>query len=398
MMHYDTPPRDTISKNEKALVEIASSCFVGSSGTEEYHFMLKPVCYGRFAEQLDWLREATDRVLKKHGLQRDTIVFRRFFCSDLVNRIDELRNSPFSDPDSNENGVISLVTQPPAPPAKVALWIYCINSPDKVTRVQKGNHSFCMSRGELEHVWSAGYAHPEVSGSHAQTQAIFDDYISFLESKDMTLESECMRTWFFVKDVDTNYNGMVVARNEVFTDHNLTPDTHFIASTGIEGAWSDVAALVLMDAYAIKGVRPQQVQYIQALDHLSHTHVYGVAFERGTAVSYADRKHVIISGTASIDSAGEIVHTGDVLLQLDRTLENISALLANAGATMEDMQHFIVYLRDPCDVEIIRDILKERIGDKPFLVVTASVCRPSWLIEIEGVAIIPWQDDSLPEF
>ena len=360
--------------------------------------MLKPVQYGRFSEQLEWIREATDRVLKEHGLQRDSIVFRRFFCSDLVNRIDELRKNPFSDPDSNRNGIISLVTQPPAPPAKLALWVYCINSPGTIPAVKRVENSFCMKRGELEHVWSAGHARPDQSGSHAQTHAIFDDYIRFLESRNMSLTSECVRTWFFVKDVDTNYHGMVVARNEVFADHDLTPDTHFIASTGIEGAHKDVESLVLMDAYAIKGLQQKQVHYLQALDHLSHTHVYGVAFERGTALTYKDRRHVIISGTASIDSEGEIVHKGDVLLQLDRTLENINALLARANASMDDMQHFIVYLRDPCDVEIIRDILKERIGDKPFLVVTAAVCRPSWLIEIEGVAIIPWQDDSMPAF
>ncbi len=397
-MPFDTPRRQTLSKNAQALVDISSSCFVGSSGTSEYHFMLKPIRYGRFAEQLEWLREAASQVLREHGLERNTMVFRRFFCSDLVNRIGELRRNPFSDPDNNQNGIISLVTQPPAPPAKVALWIYCVHSPDTVPVMKKEGQSFRISRGELEHVWSAGYTAPKATGSHAQTHAIFEDYLRYLRSRGMDLESECVRTWFFVKDVDTNYNGMVVARNEVFTANNLSPETHFIASTGIEGAHIDVHSLVLMDAYAIKGLRPEQVQYLQALDHLSHTHVYGVAFERGTALSYADRKHVIISGTASIDHMGDVVHAGDVLLQLDRTLENIDALLSKAGATMDDMQQFIVYLRDPSDVEIIRDILKERIGDKPFLVVTAPVCRPSWLIEIEGVAIIPWQDDSLPEF
>ena len=230
------------------------------------------------------------------------------------------------------------------------------------------------------------------------SQILVEGLFWFQQHRGITLEDNCLRTWFYVKDIDTNYNGMVTGRNEVFSEHDLTPDTHYIASTGIEGSFTDVHALVMMDAYAIKGIRPEQVEHLHALDHLSHTHRYGVAFERATSIAYRDRKHVIVSGTASIDHNGEIVHEGDVLCQLDRTLENISALLAQADADMEDMQHFIVYLRDPSDAEIIRDILKERIGDRPFLVVTGPVCRPNWLVEIEGIAVIPNDDESLPAF
>ncbi len=397
-MPFENPTQPHQTRHRQDLVEVASSCFVGSSGCEEYNFMLKPIKYGRFADQLEWLRDSMIDILKRHDLERSCIVFRRFFCSDLANRIDELRQNPFSDPERNENGVVSLVTQPPETPAKLALWVHCVKDPDSVCSGKKEGNSFILPRGELEHIWTAGYAFPLSSGSYAQTHAIFDAYNSFLETKELTLEDNCIRTWFYVKDVDTNYNGMVVSRNEVFADHNLTPSTHYIASTGIEGSFTDVHALVMMDAYAVKGIRPEQIEYIQALDHLSHTHVYGVAFERAAAVAYEDRKHIFISGTASIDKEGEIVHVGDVLCQLDRTLENIAALLEQGNATMDDMQHFIVYLRDPSDVEIIRDILKERIGDKPFLVVTAPVCRPSWLIEIEGIAIIQNQDDTLPQF
>ena len=154
----------------------------------------------------------------------------------------------------------------------------------------------------------------------------------------------------------------------------------------------------MMDAYAIKGVQPEQIRHLQALDHLSHTHVYGVAFERATSVAYRDRKHIFVSGTASIDSHGQVVHEGDVMRQLDRTLENISALLAQEEATIRDMQHFIVYVRNSGDASAVRDAVQEYVDDKPFLVVTGPVCRPNWLVEIEGVAITLNTDDSLPLF
>ena len=49
------------------------------------------------------------------------------------------------------------------------------------------------------------------------------------------LADNCIRTWFFVQNVDVNYAGVVKARNEVFVTQNLTEKTHYIASTGIGG-------------------------------------------------------------------------------------------------------------------------------------------------------------------
>lgn len=36
------------------------------------------------------------------------------------------------------------------------------------------------------------------------------------------LADNCIRTWFFVQNVDVNYAGVVKARNEVFVTQNLT--------------------------------------------------------------------------------------------------------------------------------------------------------------------------------
>ncbi len=214
----------------------------------------------------------------------------------------------------------------------------------------------------------------------------------------MALQDHCLRTWFYIRDVDDNYAGFVAARNRVFAKAGLTSETHYIASTGIQASFTDDKALVMMDAYAIKGVEPGQIRHLKALDHLSDTHVYGVAFERATQVAYRDRKHIIVSGTASIDANGAVVHDGDVGEQLQRTLDNIAALLAQAGARLDDMQHFIVYVRRPGDAALVSELLQEKIGSKPFLVVTGPVCRPDWLVEIEGIAITPNHDNSLPPF
>ena len=113
---------------------------------------------------------------------------------------------------------------------------------------------------------------------------LLDRYAERLGQFGCTLENDCVRTWFFVQNVDVNYAGVVRARRELFERHGLTPQTHYIASTGIEGRHADPSRLVLLDAYAVKGLRPGQQVYLHAKDHLNPTYEYGVTFERGVRV------------------------------------------------------------------------------------------------------------------
>ncbi len=57
---------------------------------------------------------------------------------------------------------------------------------------------------------------------------------------------------------------------------------------------------------------------------------------------------------------------------------------------------FIVYLRDPSDYQIIEAAMRERLGDVPMEVVVAPVCRPGWLVEIEGHAMVAANEPDLP--
>jgi enamine deaminase RidA (YjgF/YER057c/UK114 family) len=186
-----------------------------------------------------------------------------------------------------------------------------------------------------------------------------------------------------VNDVDNHYAGMVRARNEVFDEQQLTADTHFIASTGIGGRQADPAREVMMDAYAIDGIRREQVHYLYAASHLNRTSEYGVRFERGTYVDYGFRRKIFISGTASINNKGEIMYRGDIRRQTARMLENVETLLSEAGASYDDVEVMVVYLRDMADYTVVKQIYDERFPDKPRVFVNAPVCRPGWLIEME---------------
>jgi enamine deaminase RidA (YjgF/YER057c/UK114 family) len=375
------------------------SHFQGRSGVDEYHLIVRPTEYGSIDVQLEWLLRAYRSALDAIGLGTGTAILRRFFCSDLVNQAAAMKASPISNPGGGDvSCALSWVGQPPVPPAKVTLWAYHIRDPKaELEKVREGTH-LALRRGELSHHWTTGITCPTGETSYGQTRGVFERYDALLAKQGLSLADNVIRTWLFVRDIDANYQGLVAARREFFAECGLTPDTHFIASSGIEGASADVAAGVAMDAYAISGVRPDQIEYLAAPDHLSPTQTYGVTFERGTSVAYRDRTHVIISGTASIDHHGNILYPGDVSRQLDRTLDNIDALLKQAGAALEDMCVFIVYLRDPSDHAVARRRMQDRFGDAPIEILVAPVCRPGWLIEVEGMAVIPASNPTLPLF
>lgn len=375
------------------------SRFRGASGVTEWHITVVPDAAGTLEDHLAQVEIGYHSALAAAGLDFHSAVWRRFFCSDVANQAPVLQHHAFSDPAcADEPCAVSHVGQAPLAAAKLALWACHIADPAGPLDKSHDGTTLTLRRGALQHLWSAGMACTDEESCASQTLAVLTDYVARLGVHGLTLADHCVRTWLFQPNIDLDYPGMVTTRREFFATHGLTADTHFIASTGIAGTHALPNTRVFMDAYAVGGLRHDQVDYLTALDHLGPTYDYGVTFERATAVAYRDRKQVFISGTASIDPRGKIVHLGDVVRQLDRTLGNIESLLAAADAGLADMLVFIVYLRDPSDHARVLPVLRERLGDAPMVVLVAPVCRPGWLIEIEGVATVPADHPELPPF
>jgi enamine deaminase RidA (YjgF/YER057c/UK114 family) len=357
------------------------SRFAGDAGGDEFQLSIRPAAPGSSETQLDWVERAYRQALEQLGLPGSTARLRRFFCRDLPSQTAVLAARPFANPrQPDEPGAVSWIGQAPLSPARLALWAWHIRGPATLP----GHH------------WTTGLASPGRGTTGQQTRRIFEHYNAWLHARGLTLANHVIRTWLFVPNVDANYEQMVAARREFFAEHGLTADGHYIASTGVEGQPADPAARVVMDAYAIAGIRPEQIRYLTAPHQLSPTQLYGVTFERATAVAWRDRTQVFISGTASIDAAGQILHPGNVTRQLDRALENIAALLDQAGATLADMGVIIVYIRDPADHALVWQAMRRRFGRAPIEVVVAPVCRPGWLVEVEGQATLRADHPTLP--
>jgi enamine deaminase RidA (YjgF/YER057c/UK114 family) len=367
--------------------------------TNEYHIMVRvtnPLL--SFQEQLDAVLDTYQHLIANQ-LKGAVAVFKRYFLSDAANQADMILAADTSD------CAKSLIQQPPLDGTKIALWAYLLTG--VTTRITDGGlfevkkacpqPSDNPSTPQYRHLWNAS-AHNLAANSEYQTRLLFNEYVMQLVQEDCTLAANCIRTWLFVNDIDLNYGGVVRARNQVFFTQGLTHNTHFIASTGIGGRAQDPCVLVQMDNYAIAGIKPEQIHQLYASTHLNRTSDYGVSFERGTYVDYGDRRHVIISGTASIDNKGQIVHAGDVIKQTRRMWENIEALLREGGCTYDDVAHMIVYLRDPADYAVVSRLYEERFTGRPVVIVQASVCRSGWLVEMECMAVKAMSDKRFPAF
>lgn len=355
--------------------------FEGKGGVTEYHVMISVANPSLpFDEQLNRLQNAYQAVTKTET-ENAVPVFRRYFLSDAANQTDILMERESENPFC----ALSIVQQAPLNGTKLALWVWLQTN---MTTETYNSGMFEASHNGYRHLWNGG-AHNKAATSEYQTRLLLNDYVMQLTEQHCTLAANCIRTWFFVQNVDVNYAGVVKARKEVFITQNLTEKTHYISSTGIEGRHADPNVLVQMDAYSVDGLLPEQIQFLYAPTHLNPTYEYGVTFERGTAVSYGDRKHIFLSGTASIDNRGEIVYPRNILKQAERMLENMSVLLQEAGADIADIIQAIVYLRDPADYEEVNRYIRTHYPNMPHLIVLAPVCRPGWLIETECIAVIP---------
>jgi enamine deaminase RidA (YjgF/YER057c/UK114 family) len=360
-----------------------------NEGVSEFHAMLHVSDVSKsFYGQLEEIISSYLHLMEEE--RRFSPVFIRIFLSDAANQ-SEFFQSAFSE---YQKCAISIVEQPPLDGSKIAMWVYAVTD---VTVQTFSDGLYEVKHGDYNHLWGA-YSFNKENGSEEQTRRLLTDYVAQLQKRGCHLADNCVRTWFFVQNVDVNYVGVVKARNEVFLPEGLTKETHFIASTGIAGRHAEPSVSVLMDTYAISGLQDGQMNYLYAPTHLNPTHEYGVSFERGTYVDYGDRRHVFISGTASINNKGEVVHVGDISKQTERMLENIEMLLKEADCSFENVAHLIVYLRDVADYAIVRKIFAERFPSIPTVIVLAPVCRPGWLIETECMAVKRITNKCYPDF
>lgn len=350
----------------------------------EYHISLRPDSTGNFEEQLDSLYSIFVKLIEDLNLKKEHLVFTKIFLSDYINQEPIIKEHKSFNRIIN-NCVTSVIEQEPLDGTKINLLLFFVPSENIKVEKKEDNTYFIHIRNNL-HIYQSINSFERIT-PYSQTQAAFLNHIKLLTRNNMNLKDNCVRTWIYCRDVDKDYSDIVHGRNDLFGECGLTKESHFIASTGIGGKGVKPKSTVNIDFYSIRDIDQSQIKYLKALDYLNPTHEYGVAFERGTSITYSDKKHIFISGTASIDKNGVCIYRNDVIKQTERLFLNIQMLLEDAEAKLEDITQMIVYLRDIADYSKVVDYLNNNFLKTPKVIVQARVCRPEWLIEVECFAV-----------
>lgn len=228
-----------------------------------------------------------------------------------------------------------------------------------------------------------GGLHPQQTdaSTHKQCLELFEQIQSILQSVGMSF-TDVIRTWFFNDRILDWYADFNRARDTFFKKHGIF-DRLVPASTGI-GSANIWGAALMARVFAVRPKSPAvRIEAVPsplqcpAIDYHS-------SFSRAVELQHPDYRHLIISGTASIEPGGKTAHVGDIDRQIELTLDVVQAILKSRNMDWRDTLRAVVYLKDADFRPHYERIATARgILPLPAICVQADVCRDDLLFEIE---------------
>jgi enamine deaminase RidA (YjgF/YER057c/UK114 family) len=292
----------------------------------------------------------------------------------------------------------TYIRQPPChEPQKIELQVYAV-VPKYPEAVSVETHFDRETRTTAKLLTIGGRRHlyiadvkgvdprsPIATPFREQSDQMFANAARFLEPF-QTKFTEVLRTWCYLKEIDDDYAEFNLSRNAFFVEHGVK---RLPASTGIRaGLWPD-QALCGMDLYALLDTDGVGIQVMHT-PTLNEADEYGSSFSRGMKIDLPEKTVLHISGTASINEAGETVHVGDAEKQLERMLVNVRELLHHQNASFDDVSQIATFLKHAEYYDVCQQLLRQwGIRHVPNTFVEAGVCRPELLCEMEAIAILP---------
>jgi len=354
-----------------------------------------------FAEQARYAYRRLFGTLQAQGAAPGDLVCEKIFLSDIDAQIDEMQRirREFYQADPRFDGslpAVSYVEQPPADPSQLceiqaaatlaaAGFVRQVRTladpPARVSgNIVEIDGVRTLYLGNVTGGWAG-----DGMGFREQAAAMFRRAEACLRREGMSF-SDVVRTWIYIAEMEQNYDAFNQARNEFFAERGIRPPP---ASTGIQGGIHPADRRCALDLRAVPGDGCSRAKPIHA-PGMNEAPDYGASFSRGMRVTLGDRSIVHISGTASIDERGNVVHVGDIEGQVNRMLLNVEQLLKGQGATVDDLVSAITYLKEPGFMGPFREVCRRRGFPEriPNTLCVADVCRPEWLCELEAIAVL----------
>jgi len=214
-----------------------------------------------------------------------------------------------------------------------------------------------------------------------QTRDVLERMEAALQAEGMNF-THVVRTWFYLDDILDWYNEFNVVRTAFFREHDVFK--HMVpASTGVgmanpAGA-ADMAGLIAVKPGSgqVKVFAVPSPLQCPALDYKS-------SFSRAAEVQVRDRRHLYISGTASIDVHGASVHPDDVDAQIHLSMNVVEAILKSRNMTWDDATRAVAYFKGLHDAaRFPAYCMVHGLSGLKTTMVQADICREELLFEIE---------------
>lgn len=193
--------------------------------------------------------------------------------------------------------------------------------------------------------------------------------------------SDVVRTWFFLDDILSWYGEFNQVRNCFYARQDLRGKT-FPASTGVSGKTRGGGAL----SFAAWAIQPldSQTDFTEVSSPLQcPAPKYGSGFSRAAEMVTPEYRRLFVSGTASIFPDGRSAHEGDILKQIDLSMDVVRGILESRDLTFADVTRATLYFKNIAQAGAFNLWCAENGISFPAIATQATVCRDELLFEIE---------------
>ncbi|MDG4595226.1 MAG: hypothetical protein P9F75_05970 [Candidatus Contendobacter sp.] len=202
-----------------------------------------------------------------------------------------------------------------------------------------------------------------------------------------------LRIWNYFPAINQRIDGLeryrafCVGRQAALRAERMELETHLPAASAI--GTRDPGLRLYALAAQETGWQIENPRQVSAFHYPTQYGPQSPSFSRAILKHWGERDdHLYISGTASV--VGHASQHLDLMAQLDETLLNLEALIAQANQrTSAPLRPALlrVYVRPDIDPGPARGRIAQMFGpDTPLLFLRADICRRELLIEIEGLA------------
>jgi reactive intermediate/imine deaminase len=123
---------------------------------------------------------------------------------------------------------------------------------------------------------------------------------------------------------------------------------------------------------------------------LAPPQVFQPPFPYSLGILAVGKRTIYVAGQVALNEKGELVGKDDPQAQAQQVFANMKAVLASAGAKMDDVVKITMIIKNGADFPKIGAVRKEFFKE-PYPASTAFIApllNPDWLVEIEAVAVV----------